>query len=394
MPKALEYASHIIHETKRFMDFAIALADYMGEDFIPYSKSVYAMLRSLPHDNNVVFESAEAVERYNSDFITQQFRKYRAEQEQKQRKQEFKENIDELQFLVKNYRSCEAFKKMLDFIGKFNYLAPYNAMLVQMQKPGATFVFNGKKWAEYGRRPTINAQKLIILKPFGPIQCIFDYSDTEPIPGVKDVINDAMLMEEWDKSLMKTSGQIPQQVMDLLYNNLITYGIYLDETTLLAANTYGGYIMPYTNKKLIVKLNSECYLETNSKFIISINRKQENAVKFHTICHELGHLFCRHQSYDSSKRRSLTLKEREFEAETVAWLVCKRRGIKNPSEEYLAGYAPYGEIPICSQDTIMRAVTEIEKMLKGEVNIKDSLWYKEDKVFKKKVSDKIQANKF
>lgn len=84
------------------------------------------------------------------------------------------------------------------------------------------------------------------------------------------------------------------------------------------------------------------------------------------------------------------MKEREFEAETVAWLVCKRQGIENPSEEYLASYAPHGEIPICSMDIIMKAVTEIEKMLKGEVKIKDSLWYKEDKKIQKIVSQSLK----
>lgn len=80
------------------------------------------------------------------------------------------------------------------------------------------------------------------------------------------------------------------------------------------------------------------------------------------------------------------MKEREFEAETVAWLVCKRQGIENPSEEYLASYAPHGEIPICSTDIIMKAVTEIEKMLKNEVDIKDSLWYKQDKQIRQDIS--------
>lgn len=51
----------------------------------------------------------------------------------------------------------------------------------------------------------------------------------------------------------------------------------------------------------------------------------------------------------------------------------------NPSEEYLATYAPTGEIPICSLEHIMKAVAEIEKMLKGSIHLKDSLWYKEDK---------------
>ena len=169
-------------------------------------------------------------------------------------------------------------------------------------------------------------------------------------------------------------------------SNLSVYGIYLDDK-FLAANSYGGYIMPYHDKKLKVKIDKDHYVEVPSCFVISVNKNQSNATKFHTICHELGHLFCNHQCYDKRKKRKLTLKEEEFEAETVAWLTCKRHGISNPSEEYLASYAPKGEIPICSTELIMRAVTEIEKMMEGTVNIKDSMWYKEDKLFRQHISE-------
>ena len=39
MPKAIEYASHIIMETSNFIDFAVALVDYMDEDFIEQEKN-------------------------------------------------------------------------------------------------------------------------------------------------------------------------------------------------------------------------------------------------------------------------------------------------------------------------------------------------------------------
>ncbi len=87
----------------------------------------------------------------------------------------------------------------------------------------------------------------------------------------------------------------------------------------------------------------------------------------------------------------LALKEREFEAETTAWLVCKRHGIKTQSERYLATYAPQGIIPVCSTELILKAVTEIEKILNGSVYITKSLWYKEDKSVKKEV-DGILGN--
>ena len=382
MPEAIKYASNIITETPNFIEFAIALTDYMGKDFIPYCKSVYMMLVNLSEFSHIAF-NYEDFKHITPSIIETEYNAFISKQQEKQRELEFKENIDELQFLVRSYRNTQEFKKLLDFVGHFSYLAPYNAMLVQMQKPGATFVFNGKKWKEYGRRPKVNAQKLIILKPFGPIQCVFDYGDTEEIPGALDVLDETDLMKLWDGSLKRTKGEIEKETWDILIKNLPVYGIYLDDK-FQAANTYGGYIMPYEEKQLSIMVNKES-AKINSLFIISINKNLSRIVQFHTICHELGHLFCYHQFYTESKRRKLTIKEREFEAETVAWLICKRHGIYNPSEEYLASYAPQGEIPICSTDLIMKAVAEIERMMESPIKIKESLWYKEDKGLKEKI---------
>ena len=384
MPKAIEYASHIIMETSNFIDFAVALVDYMEEDFIPYCKSVYVMLRGLSYPK-VVFEEDDKLEGITPDVIRGAYHNFLSKQGELVREKEFKENIDELQFLVKSYRDSNEFQKMLDFIGRFPYIAPYNAMLAQMQKPGATFVLTGKKWAEYGRQPKLNGQKLIVLKPFGPVQCVFDFEDTEPIPNATKVIEKADLIKKYTEGLQQAQGDLDNKTMNTLVSNLPVYGIYLDDN-FMASNTYGGYIMPYHDQKLKVKIDKDYYMEVPSCFVISINKKQTNAVKFHTLCHELGHLFCNHQCYDKRKKRKLTLKEKEFEAETVAWLMCKRHGISNPSEEYLASYAPNGEIPICSTELIMRAVTEIEKMMEGFVSVNESIWYKEDAEFKASVN--------
>ena len=391
MPKAIEYASHIIMETSNFIDFAVALVDYMEEDFIPYCKSVYVMLRGLSYPT-VVFEEDDKLEGITPDVIRGAYHNFLSKQGELVREKEFKENIDELQFLVKSYRDSNEFKKMLDFIGRFPYLAPYNAMLAQMQKPGATFVLTGKKWAEYGRQPKLNGQKLIVLKPFGPVQCVFDFEDTEPIPNATKVIEKADLIKKYTEGLQQAQGDLDNKTMNTLVSNLPVYGIYLDDN-FMASNTYGGYIMPYHDQKLKVKIDKDYYMEVPSCFVISINKKQTNAVKFHTLCHELGHLFCNHQCYDKRKKRKLTLKEKEFEAETVAWLMCKRHGISNPSEEYLASYAPEGEIPICSTELIMRAVTEIERMMDGAVSVNDSMWYKEDSAFKASVNAQRQKLK-
>lgn len=373
--EGLEYAFLIIPDVNTFLEFSDAMLDYMGKDY-PYCKPIYSALSNWP-GLKFKFQNHLEWENLSDELIVNHYLDYKAEIEIKNRQQEFKENIDELQFLVMNFRKREEFKKLLDFVGKFHYLAPYNAMLVGIQKPGATFVLNGKGWMKYNRRPKLNAQQLITLVPFGPIQCMFDYSETEQITGTSEV-SEIQLMKEWDNGLMNTNGAIDKDVLRCLIDNLVMYGIYLD-TNFSAANSFGGYIMEDKRHELHIPIFRDEGFEYNSQFSISINKSQSDVVRFHTLCHELGHLFCCHVYYKSDKRRILTKKEREFEAETVAWLVCKRHGVYNPSEEYLATYARDGIIPICSTEYIMKAVTEIEKMMESPVNITKSLWYKEDK---------------
>ena len=247
--EGLKYALLIIPNVKTFLNFSDAMLDYMGKDY-PYSKSIYAALSSWP-EWNLYFQPDSEWKNLSNDFIKNHYINYKNEIEKNNRQQEFKDNIDELQFLTRNYRDSEEFKKMLNFIGKFHYLAPYNAMLVQMQKPGATFVFNGKKWKEYNRQPKLNAQQLITLVPFGPIQCMFDYSDTEQIPNTEEVTEE-QLIKEWDNGLMKTKGDIDIRVLSLLIDNLVKYGIYLDDN-FSAANTYGGYITQDKRHSLCLK---------------------------------------------------------------------------------------------------------------------------------------------
>lgn len=95
------------------------------------------MLRSLSYPN-VIFEKDDILGTITPDVIRDAYNNFLSQQDEQAREKEFKENINELQFLVKSYRNSSGFKKLLDFVGHFPYLAPYNAMLVQMQKPGAS----------------------------------------------------------------------------------------------------------------------------------------------------------------------------------------------------------------------------------------------------------------
>lgn len=73
LTKAIEYASHIINDTHKFIDFAIALTDYMGEEFIPYCRMVYNIFRDLPGFDNQKLDDYDTVSNCSLDYIKQKF---------------------------------------------------------------------------------------------------------------------------------------------------------------------------------------------------------------------------------------------------------------------------------------------------------------------------------
>lgn len=55
-------------------------------------------------------------------------------------------NLDILWQSVIQYRSCEHFEQVLKACARFKELAPYNGMLVEMQRPGAKYVLTEQQW--------------------------------------------------------------------------------------------------------------------------------------------------------------------------------------------------------------------------------------------------------
>jgi hypothetical protein len=72
--------------------------------------------------------------------------------------------LDELFLLAGHYRSSQTYFELAKFIAHFHFYSPYNAMLLHIQLPGATFVATPTRWMEkYGRRIKPDARPLVIL---------------------------------------------------------------------------------------------------------------------------------------------------------------------------------------------------------------------------------------
>ena len=68
------------------------------------------------------------------------------------------------------HKTTAAYKDLLDFVVRLRNFAPFNAMLLQVQKLGLTYAASAVGWlARFDRKPKDGARPLLILKPFGPV---------------------------------------------------------------------------------------------------------------------------------------------------------------------------------------------------------------------------------
>lgn len=307
-----------------------------------------------------------------------------------------KSNLDILFSNVLRFRSSKYFRELLEMCRKFRHLSPYNAMLVNLQKPMAKWVLREKEWQDqFNRNLKPNAQPLIILVPFGPVDYLFEIGDTESGNG---------LFPERDQDILdfiarpyQTKNDVSEDVLIRVQERCALHGIAFD-MQMNAGVDYGAKIElltnPRNNKKVPIK--KDHFMDLDAPYLISVNKNAGRGEQMASIVHELGHLFCRHLSAPDGWKpwqpRLLNHKVKEFEAESVAWLICERLNIGNPSEAYLAKYLDKNDtIPQhVSIEAIFHAFNTIWDLCRGDKSFsyKEGIMYQNDQRFKA-LMDKI-----
>src|ERR1035441_7148432 len=91
--------------------------------------------------------------------------------------------LDQLLTDSRLYKQSKDYKDLLDFVVRLRNFAPFNAMLLQVQKPGLKYAASAHDLlVRFGRTPKEAARPLLILWPFGPVAPVYDVLDTEGRP--------------------------------------------------------------------------------------------------------------------------------------------------------------------------------------------------------------------
>ena len=251
------------------------------------------------------------------------------------------------------YRSSEDYQELLDFTCRLRNFAPYNAMLLQIQKPGLTFAASAYDWwHRFGRRPQEDARPLIVLWPFGPVALVYDILDTEGKDLPKDVMS------------FYARGNINEarisRFRHLLNRKRVTC-VYVDQGDARA----GAIAMTGTTK--------DAKGGTVRHYSIKTNRNHPPATQFATLAHELGHLLLGHLGQDEAlrvpERPTSDPMDEELEAESVSYLVCLRSGVKSSSEQYLSRFVrEHDTIARLDVYQVMMAAGQVEALLELAVN--------------------------
>lgn len=281
--------------------------------------------------------------------------------------------LDELFTLTSQYRSSRAYAQLLRFTARFRRYSPYNALLIHAQMPGATYVAPPSRWlAEYGRLIKPGARPIVALRPRGPVFFVFDVKDTAPGPNAKP-LPDSVLAPFAGRG--RAVGPQLRRVTDNSKGDGVRVSVREE------GSQSAGSIRPAASNARPLMFDHGVRkprrIRVPLRYELFVNRALATESRFATVAHELAHLYCGHLGTPDGRwwpdRRHVPSDAMELEAESVAYLVCRRFGVDSASAAYLAGYLRDSkQLPNISLERVMVAAGLIEAMSKRAMPPRDS----------------------
>lgn len=284
-------------------------------------------------------------------------------------------DLNELFLSSAAYRNSAEFVKMMGFVARRSRIAPFNAYLLYIQKPDILRAASRAEWSAEGRFVKEGARPLIILKPFAPVEFVYDMEDTqgsgvadgtEGANGAKGA-NSAKGADNGEAEDWRSKGFVPESEIAGIVANMEAAGLCLDPLDLKELRLRYRVPVPFSQARREPSRRLQGLRPgTGRKDLPAFFGALANEYARHLLGHwgafsvEINgklHAVC------DRDRSDLDRNEMEWEAECVAFIVCGRVGLGMGGAEVLARHLD----PAISKPRIdfFAVLAAANKMLKG-----------------------------
>lgn len=238
--------------------------------------------------------------------------------------------------------AASSVEDLLDQLSGIPDRALFNALLAVLQLPHATMLCTSQVWEEkWGRRIASEQRPVVLLYPFGPVELVFDISQTERTDRARRLpFNETPFAMDPIAEAGEAVARIIAGVQDAGVKVVrARQGVRLagkirrveDAGTVTLAADHP------TQARRAVPI----------RWVTALNDSHPPTEQLATLAHELGHLFCGHVGADRGdawpRRDVLDHTTREFEAESVARLVFRKIAPSVALPPYIERLIPPGQ---------------------------------------------------
>lgn len=256
---------------------------------------------------------------------------------------------------VSAYLESDTFKNYLNFVSQFHKYSSKNVRLILEQKPDARYVASFKKWNEMERKVKKGSKAIYVYAPSTVIK-----KDKEGNP-VKDengnVIKEQrfFLVPVFDVSQTQGEKEIPKPVYHLEDN--------LKDPKRFSQLFKGlSELSPVPVKVEAIDSEANGFYRVQEKEII-IQEGLGHEMTLKTLAHEIAHALLHADS--QAIFGDLTYRQQEFEAESLAYIICNHLGIDSSSYTfgYLSSWTTQGKDIDSFAESLERITQQAQQMI-------------------------------
>lgn len=261
--------------------------------------------------------------------------------------------VDAMFAAAGRFRSSREYLNLLRFIARQGAYSALNGLLLYLQNPEITHVATAATWQRrFGRSLKYSARPLAILAPMAPVRFVYDLSDTDGGP---------LSAQQLDPQ-PASAARLRETHADTVFNAGL-HGIAVRESDRSQRPGPGTRPLTYESRLRYARLA----LGEGDKYLVVLDESLAAEEKYAALACQLAHVFCGHLGIDVRAwwpdRSGIDRVRAEIEAESAAFLACRRSGLVDASKNLLLDYRYRDrEVPAFSLTAVFQAFSYIEEM--------------------------------